>query len=120
MRRKPPSLSAFSAKDIAAICHVDLATARRWRRQAVCPPWTALALLGRDLGCFSAHWRGWTIHGETLTSPEGWSTTRGEAMSVQILHQQIAILKAELRRTTETLALEEQPAPPEALPDIVG
>lgn len=118
MAGKTVTITHWSAKEIAAICHVDLATARRWRRQAVCPPWTALALLAGDLGCFSDHWRGWTIRGETLTSPEGWTTTRGEAMSVQILHQQIAVLKSELRRATETLALEEQPSPSEVLPNI--
>lgn len=114
------TITHWSAKEISAICHVDLATARRWRRQAVCPPWTALALLAGDLGCFSDHWRGWVVRGEQLISPEGWTTTRGEAMSVQILHQQIAVLKAELRKATETLQLDEQPSPTEALPHIIG
>lgn len=86
----------------------------------MCPPSTALMVLARDLGMFDPSWRGWRICGEQLVSPEGWTTTRGEAMSVQILHQQIAILKAELRKATETLALEEQPSPAEELPQIIG
>lgn len=114
MRRVPAELYGISVSVLAAVCHVDLATARRWKRGATCPPKTALMILARDLGCFSSEWRGWTVNGEDLVSPEGWCVNRNDALIVPLLQGQIAALRAkvaELEATSETL--EEQPAPGE-------
>lgn len=71
-------------------------------------------VLRRDLGCFSAEWRGWTVNSEDLVSPEGWCVNRNDALIVPLLQGQIAALRAkvaELEAAAETL--EEQPAPGE-------
>lgn len=109
----------FPISDIAAICGVDLSTARRWLRGASCPPPAALTLLQlmrkRDIGCFHAAWRGWTINprGE-LCSPENWIATPGDVLSIQFLQAQLASWRLEAMKLREELAgpqMENQPAP---------
>lgn len=70
-------------------------------------------LLSRDLGYLDPHWRGWTIRGEHIVSPEHWRVSRNDALSVPLLHQQISVLKAENRRLQEALepSLDDQPLP---------
>lgn len=112
----PPSREALFArpiKEIARICGVSLRTVRRWRDGTRRPPDTALMLLSRDLGYLDPHWRGWTIRGEHIVSPEHWRVSRNDALSVPLLHQQISVLKAENRRLQEALepSLDDQPLP---------
>lgn len=119
MAHRENPLFFYQAKEIAQVCGVDISTARKWKRGASRPPPSALKLLSGDLGVFSAHWKGWVVRGTELISPEGWTTSRGDALSVPLLHGQIAALRTELRRAKEVLAMEEQPAPPEVMPVIV-
>lgn len=105
-------LYGITIKEIARVCHVDLTTARRWKRGARCPPKSALLLILGDLGCFDPDWRGWVARGGTLISPEGWEITVGEVLAVPLMRQQIAVYQAELRRVREQVILmQEQPAP---------
>src|SRR6266850_1688405 len=110
MARPPSELYGIPVSEIARICQVDLSTARRWKRGAKCPPKSALMLLARDLGCFSPFWRGWTVNGEDLVSPDGWCVNRNDALCVPIMHGQISALRAEIAKLKEAAdAIEEQP-----------
>lgn len=122
MGNSPKIPDGISIKEIARLCGVSLKTARRWKDGSTCPPKTALSILSGDLGFLSPHWRGWTIRGENIVSPEQWTVSRNDALSVPLLHQQIAVLKAENRRLQEALEpkIEDQPQPTEALPHIIG
>jgi hypothetical protein len=46
------------------------------RQHAEPPDWQARR--ARDLGCVAEEWRGWTVRGPELLSPEGWPS--GETM----------------------------------------
>jgi hypothetical protein len=111
-------LWGLSAKEIARICQVDLATARRWKRGAFCPPYPARALLARDLGCFHPLWSGWTINDRgLLISPENWQATPGDVLSIQLTQMQLSTYRSEnrvLKQALEGAAVaefEEQPLP---------
>lgn len=104
-------LYGLSARYLAEVCKVDLATARRWKRGASCPPESALMLIRRDLGCFAKEWRGWTINGEDLVSPSGWCVNRNDALIVPLMHGQIAALRAKIAELEADDGLEEQPLP---------
>lgn len=107
-------LYGITIKEIARICHVDLTTARRWKRGARCPPKMALLLILGDLGCFDSEWRGWRVHKGHLISPEGWEISAGEVLAVPIMRQQIAVYQGELRKiATRVLLMQEQPSPAE-------
>ena len=93
-----PELYGRRIKDIAAICHVDLTTARRWKRGALCPPFWARALLSGDLGFFSPYWRGWRIVGEEIIPPAAWPVRRDDALAVPLMHSQIAALRQDIER----------------------
>lgn len=104
----------LSTKDIARICKVDLATARRWKRGATCLPETAQMILQRDLGCFDPSWAGWRLQSGYLVSPEGWSASPGDVLSIQLTQAQLSAYRAENRQLKADLldaTFEEQPAP---------
>jgi hypothetical protein len=115
------SLSALSAKDIARVCRVDEATARRWRRRASCPPPAALILLElvytADLGALDPDWAGWVLRRGKLCSPENWICTPGEIRALQLLNAQLSTYQSENRRLRQELkdaqmdTFEEQPLP---------
>src|SRR5579872_5049353 len=106
------------AKDLAALCGVDISTARRWRRRATCLPKSALIILTGDLGYLSPEWRGWRIRGSEIISPDGWTINRNDALIVPLMHGQIAALRADLRQARARIEeleagprLDEQPLP---------
>jgi hypothetical protein len=119
MLRPNDVIYGIPVSEIARICGVDLATARRWKRGATCPPQSALMLLAGDLGVFDVRWRGWRIQRGFLVSPEGWSASTGDVLSIQLTQAQLAAyrhenknLKAEIDAIeTERTAYEDQPAP---------
>lgn len=96
MGKPHPALYGWSVNDLVRICQVDISTARRWKRGAFCPPKTALMMLARDLGCFSDYWHGWTINGEDIVSPEGWTINRNHALTVPLMHGQISALRQKI------------------------
>jgi hypothetical protein len=98
MAQRENHFYGFPIKEIARICHVDITTARRWKRGARCPPESALLLIRGDLGCFDTAWKGWRLYKGNLISPEGWEITRGDVISSPLLRQQLAAFKTELRR----------------------
>ena len=73
-------------------------------------------ILSRDLGCFDPSWRGWTLRGGKLISPEGWEATAGDVLTLPLLRAQLAGYQAKER---QALAMDEQPEPG-ALPAIRG
>lgn len=105
-------LYGITIKEIARICHVDLTTARRWKKGARCPPKSALLLICGDLVALDREWRGWRVRAGKLISPEGWALTPGEVLAIQIMRQQIAVYRAELKQIrAELLLTQEQPLP---------
>lgn len=88
-------LYGIPINEIARICHVDLATARRWKRGATCPPKTALMLLCGDLGCLDSAWSGWTMKRGLLVSPEGWEATPGHVRGLQMINATLAAYRSE-------------------------
>ena len=106
--------------DIARICHVDLTTARRWKRGARCPPKMALLLILGDIGAFDSNWCGWQARDGKLISPEGWEISVNEVLAVPLMRQQIAAYQSELRRIEQrVLLMQEQPLPTE-WPEWIG
>jgi hypothetical protein len=79
-------------------------------------------LLARDLGCFAEEWRGWTIRGEDLVSPDGWCVNRNDALIVPLMHGQISALRSEIGKLKAEAegAIEEQPLPSSWDAQIVG
>jgi transcriptional regulator with XRE-family HTH domain len=106
-------------KEIARICHVDLTTARRWKRGARRPSEMALLLIRADLGCFSPEWSGWRLNGQDLISPEGWRIARGQVMIVPLMRQQIAAYEVELKRLRAEVVLTHEQPVPESWPEWV-
>lgn len=108
-------LFAFSAKHIARLCAVDITTARRWKRGAICPPQPMLALLHGDLGFFDPAWTGWRLNQGCLVSPEDWRIYVNDVLAVPLLRHQLAAYQSENRGLKAELAnalvnrLEEQP-----------
>jgi hypothetical protein len=103
---------------IAEVCRVDISTARRWKAGISRLPHTAAALLSGNLGAFSSYWKVWSIQGDALVSPDGWQIKRNDALAVPLMHSQISALRAELEKLKAMADVEEQPAPPEELPQI--
>lgn len=110
-------LWGFPIKEIARICRVDITTARRWKKGAICPPAGALALLRGDLGFFDPLWSGWRLKDGDLLSPEGWQITRHDVLATPLMRTQIAVYQSEnraLKARIEDLkvaVIEEQPTP---------
>lgn len=120
MGREHTDLYGISASYIARICHVDLATARRWKRGATCPPHTALVVIFGDLGGFGPQWKGWRLKGGYLVSPEGWEATPGDVMMIQLSQLQLGDYRRENKRLKEhvqSLELDQQFPVEQPLPD---
>lgn len=113
----PPEnpLFGFSVKEIARVCSVDITTARRWKRGAICPPLGAVALLEGDLGFLDPRWVGWRLVRGSLVSPENWEITKNDVLATPLLRSQLAAYQSENRALKRDLAdalanrLEEQP-----------
>lgn len=108
----------FSINEIAHLCEVSLKTAKRWKAGQAVPPPTALMILGKDLECFDAAWKGWQIREGILYSPEGWAASPGDVLSIQFTQSQLATYRSENRALKETISTleaggfsEEQPLP---------
>ena len=108
-------LFGFSVKEIARVCGVDITTARRWKRGAICPPLGAVALLEGDLGFLDPTWSGWRIVRGDLVSPENWIMTMGDVLASRLHEAQLAAWRREVAMMKAQLAdalvnrLEEQP-----------
>lgn len=116
----------MSAERIAAVCGVDVATARRWKSGRSRIPHAAAALLLGDLGAFGNHWSGWRVAGDALVSPDGWKINRNHALSVPLMEAQIkqrdakiAALEEHIAYLMSVQALEDQPTAG-SLPAEVG
>jgi hypothetical protein len=106
VRRKAKAGETYGigAKEIAALCGVDERTAARWKAGTTCPPESALMILRRDLGCFDERWKGWTINGGDIVSPEGWAIDRNHALTVPLMHGQISALRQKIATLEKALA----------------
>jgi hypothetical protein len=103
-----PELYGIPAETIALLCKVCVTTARRWKRGKRRMPETARMILAGDLGCFDPAWRGWAFRDGKLISPDGWETSPGDILSLQLMRAQISAYQAKERQIQ---ALEEQPLP---------
>jgi len=104
MKRQPVELNGLSLNEIATTCHVTERTARRWKAGTMCPPESALMLLRKDLGAFSPYWKGWTLRGKEIVSPDGWEIARDHALALPLVHGQVAALRQELAKVKRALA----------------
>jgi len=117
MKLPPPELLGISANEIAQIAQVDLSTARRWKRGAICPPKAVLLLLSGDLGMFDPEWSGWILRRGCLISPEGWEIRMADVLASRLHEAQLAAYHAESRRLKAELEQarcpikDEQPTP---------
>lgn len=114
MVRPPEILSLYNINEIARICAVTVKTARNWKAGKSFPPATAIMVLSRDLGHFNPAWSGWhiSLRGE-LCSPENWTCSKGDVLSIQFLQAQLSAWRneaQELRKQIEG-AFEDQPLP---------
>jgi hypothetical protein len=112
-------LFAISIKEIVEVCGVDVTTARRWKRGAICPPQHALlylqAKVNQDLSFLDPAWRGWVLRHGHLISPEGWQMSMSDVLASRLHEAQLAAWRIEVRKLKAELAgaelarLEEQP-----------
>ncbi len=114
------ALYGIRAEVVAAICQVDVATARRWKSGTSRIPHAAAALVAGDLGAFSKFWDGWKVQGDKLISPDKWTISRNDALAVPLLLGQIKALEQVIAKYKEVESLDEQPRPDEAIPNIIG
>lgn len=119
-RAKNPATYGIKAEIIAAICKVDVATARRWKSGVSQMPYAVTVLVTGDIGGISPTWRGWRVQGDVFISPDGWTIRRDDALTVPLMLGQISALRAELEKYKALANTEEQPAPPDVLPQIIG
>jgi len=108
-----PETYGIPADQIAALCGVDIATARRWKSGRSRIPVAAKKLLAGDLGAFGKEWKGWKIVKGEIVSPEGWSYPPGEILAIPFLRAQLAHFESLRRQARE---LDEQPREAE-IPD---
>lgn len=123
LAKQPKAVGAaygIRADVIAELCKVHVATARRWKSGACKIPYTAAILVSGDLGAFSAHWQGWRIEGDAIISPDGWQIRRDDALTVPLPLGQINALRAEIAKYREWNGKDEQPVPPDVLPNILS
>src|SRR5579862_3308269 len=116
MVKRPQELDGINISELARICRVSERTARRWKNGTMCPPETALMVLRicwlGDLSDLGPEWAGWQYRDGKLTSPDGWTIERNDALAVPLLHGQISALRgkiAELEAVSDEF--EDQPEP---------
>jgi len=70
--------------DLARLCDVSPRTVRRWRASGDWPPVARLAAaqLSGDLGTLFPAWRGWMVHGDTLTAPDGRTVSQAQILQL--------------------------------------
>jgi hypothetical protein len=78
---------APSPSDVAAICHVSIATAKRWLSGKTRIPHYARLLLTGDLGAINPDWKGWRLEKHTIISPKGWVISRSDVESAPALRK---------------------------------
>jgi hypothetical protein len=100
------------ADQVAQMCRVNVATARRWKRGATRIPEAAKMILTRDLGGFDPAFSGWKLRDGQLFSPEGWAASPGEILALPLMRAQIAAYQSAQRQVQ---AMDEQPLPGVAL-----
>lgn len=113
------SFSQIPVKDLVAICHIDITTARRWRKGSNLPPAYVLdyvnAKVNGDLGFLDPAWTGWKLRYGYLCSPEDWRIYMNDVLATPLLRGQLAAYQTENRHLKIELAdalanrLEEQP-----------
>jgi len=115
------SLSVIPIRHLVEICHIDITTARRWRRGSNLPPPYVLdfvnAKLWGDMSFLDPAWRGWVLRDGHLYSPESWRISMSDVLASRLHEAQLAAWRIEVRKLKELLAnaevnrLEEQPTP---------
>jgi hypothetical protein len=95
--------------DLVRLTGVHAATARRWRAGAGIPePCRRLLAMSANRLAGCPGWRGWSLVGEELCSPENWTYTAGEVLALTFLRAHVATIQAELRIVR---GMENQPEP---------
>jgi Phage protein len=81
----------WAVRQLAERARVHLSTARRWLRTGRCPWWLQqLRDAASDLGILAGPaWRGWSLHEDTLRSPEGELFRPSDLRAVRVMRGQI-------------------------------
>jgi hypothetical protein len=109
-------LAGINAHTIAELCGVSVATARRWKAGTSQMPSLTAEALARGLVYFLRDWPGWKFDGQEIVSPDGWRISRNDALTVPLMHGQIAALR---QRVKELEALTDEQPYPGAYPDSI-
>ncbi len=101
MVRKLPSLTV---RELSQRLGVPQVTARRWLRTGRIPPLAqrAAEILSGDLGALNARWAGWCINAQgELCSPENWTYSPGDVMSLTFERARARTYAAKLRYSVQ-------------------
>lgn len=105
------ALCGVSAERLARLTGCHLTTARRWKDRRRARSWLVLlvrTVLEGELDAISRTWRGWSIIGDELVSPEGWRFTPGDVRSVPFLVAQVKAYQARERTHLQADWIEER------------
>lgn len=113
----------WAVRQLAEQARVHASTARRWLRSGRYPWWIEqLRDCARDLGILQVPWRGWSLRGETLCSPEGELFRPEDLRAIRVMRGQIRAYQHELSFQLQADWIEgryikvdvsvEEPAPP--------
>ena len=103
------ALDGMLAARLAELTGRHPSTVRRWLRTQHFPSWVwRLERFTMDLGAVAPPWCGWSLHRDTLRSPEGWLFTPAELRSVPFMHAQIAAYQARERTHLQADWIEER------------
>ena len=109
-------LYGIPAETIAALCKVNVRTARRWKKGERKMPEAARMIMAGDLGAFDRAWRGWSFRDGKLISPDGWEASPGDVMSITLCGPRLAPTRRKSVRLTRSRS-NHYPAPfPPCLP----
>ena len=80
----------FTVRQLAERARVHASKARRWLRSGRYPWWLEqLRACAQDLGILADPWRGWSLHQDTLCSPEGELFQPADLRAVRVMRGQI-------------------------------
>lgn len=80
----------FAVQQLVERAHIHPSTARRWIRSGRRPWWLqALRDCASNLGILARPWDGWSVHGDTLRSPEGELFQPADLRALRVLRGQI-------------------------------
>lgn len=97
----------FGSRTLAQLTFTCDSTARRWIREGLAPRLVlrSLEIVTRGpLGMICSHWKGWSLRGGKLHSPEGDQFTPDELRAIPLRNQETAALRLRISGLESQLA----------------